>query len=149
MPVFQATGQAGGRCRMGGLGFGLPLSRLYTRYFGGDLRLVSMPVRPENGFSGFLWRSSPGSGPMVSRQRLMGVTRVTCFDCGYCCRFMRELWFPFLLAPSETVEVSWGTRVWGWAARIRLVLFNTYARIVWTLFDSQGAESMSCAGREL
>ena len=31
------------RWRMGGLGFGLPLSRLYARYFGGDLRLVSMP----------------------------------------------------------------------------------------------------------
>jgi [3-methyl-2-oxobutanoate dehydrogenase (acetyl-transferring)] kinase len=38
-------GAAGrGRWRMGGLGFGLPLSRLYARYFGGDLRLVSMPV---------------------------------------------------------------------------------------------------------
>lgn len=31
------------RWRMGGLGFGLPLSRLYARYFGGDLKLVSMP----------------------------------------------------------------------------------------------------------
>ena len=31
------------RWRLGGLGFGLPLSRLYARYFGGDLRLISMP----------------------------------------------------------------------------------------------------------
>lgn len=31
------------RWRMGGLGFGLPLSRLYARYFGGDLKLISMP----------------------------------------------------------------------------------------------------------
>ena len=27
---------------MSGLGYGLPLSRLYARYFGGDLQMVSM-----------------------------------------------------------------------------------------------------------
>ena len=27
---------------MVGLGYGLPLSRLYARYFGGDLEIVSM-----------------------------------------------------------------------------------------------------------
>jgi len=34
---------ASSRWRMGGLGFGLPLSRLYARYFGGDLKLFSLP----------------------------------------------------------------------------------------------------------
>ena len=38
-----STVPGSGRFRMAGLGFGLPLSRLYARYFGGDLRLVSMP----------------------------------------------------------------------------------------------------------
>ncbi|GFR41707.1 hypothetical protein Agub_g2457 [Astrephomene gubernaculifera] len=40
-----AGGAAGGgsRYRMAGLGFGLPLSRVYARYFGGDLRLQTIP----------------------------------------------------------------------------------------------------------
>jgi hypothetical protein len=28
---------------MAGLGFGLPLSRLHARYFGGELQLVNLP----------------------------------------------------------------------------------------------------------
>lgn len=34
---------ADARYRLAGLGFGLPLSRLYARYFGGDVQLVSLP----------------------------------------------------------------------------------------------------------
>jgi [3-methyl-2-oxobutanoate dehydrogenase (acetyl-transferring)] kinase len=37
------TGGGHSRFRMAGLGFGLPLSRLYARYFGGDLTLFSLP----------------------------------------------------------------------------------------------------------
>ncbi|KXZ53307.1 hypothetical protein GPECTOR_7g1201 [Gonium pectorale] len=33
----------GSRFQMAGLGFGLPLSRVYARYFGGDLKLQSVP----------------------------------------------------------------------------------------------------------
>lgn len=35
--------ESSSRFRIAGLGFGLPLSRLYARYFGGNLRLVNMP----------------------------------------------------------------------------------------------------------
>lgn len=32
-----------GRFRMAGLGFGLPMARLFARYFGGELTLVNLP----------------------------------------------------------------------------------------------------------
>eukprot|EP00891_Asterochloris_glomerata_P004487 jgi/Astpho2/4487/e_gw1.00067.401.1_t len=38
-----AAGEAGAQYKMGGLGFGLPMSRLYAEYFGGSLQLISMP----------------------------------------------------------------------------------------------------------
>jgi pyruvate dehydrogenase kinase 2/3/4 len=31
---------------MAGYGVGLPISRLYARYFGGDLNITSMEVQP-------------------------------------------------------------------------------------------------------
>ncbi len=34
---------------MAGFGFGLPISRLYAQYFGGDLQLVSMQDEPPYG----------------------------------------------------------------------------------------------------
>ncbi|KAG2488120.1 hypothetical protein HYH03_013268 [Edaphochlamys debaryana] len=40
--LMRPPGEAGSRYQMAGLGFGLPLSRLYARYFGGDLKLQSI-----------------------------------------------------------------------------------------------------------
>ena len=43
-PLAGLSGAPGDtRYRLAGLGFGLPLSRLYARYFGGNVRLVSLP----------------------------------------------------------------------------------------------------------
>jgi len=44
---------------MAGYGVGLPISRLYARYFGGDLNITSMEVRLGGGGAA-LWRDLPG-----------------------------------------------------------------------------------------
>jgi pyruvate dehydrogenase kinase 2/3/4 len=36
-------GHGGGHAPMAGLGFGLPLSRVFARYWGGDLDVISVP----------------------------------------------------------------------------------------------------------
>lgn len=36
-------GHGGGHAPMAGLGFGIPLSRVFARYWGGDLEIVSVP----------------------------------------------------------------------------------------------------------
>jgi pyruvate dehydrogenase kinase 2/3/4 len=42
-PVMDGDDSSGDfRAPLAGFGYGLPLSRLYARYFGGDLRLLSM-----------------------------------------------------------------------------------------------------------
>ena len=38
---FTSTGAATA-CTMAGYGYGIPISRLYARYFGGDLQIISM-----------------------------------------------------------------------------------------------------------
>ncbi|KAL3141620.1 hypothetical protein ABBQ32_004858 [Trebouxia sp. C0010 RCD-2024] len=42
-PIWATRPESPAQYRMGGLGFGLPMSRLYAEYFGGHLQLVSMP----------------------------------------------------------------------------------------------------------
>jgi len=42
MPGGDMDGGAGGTTPMHGLGYGLPLSRLYARYLGGDIKVASM-----------------------------------------------------------------------------------------------------------
>ena len=43
--MAERAASPGGPWRMGGLGFGLPLSRLYARYFG---KLPSLPPGPKH-----------------------------------------------------------------------------------------------------
>lgn len=39
---MEASGEADGPAVLAGYGYGLPISRLYARYFGGDLQIISM-----------------------------------------------------------------------------------------------------------
>lgn len=41
-PLLDADPQASFKAPMAGFGYGLPISRLYAQYFGGDLKLISM-----------------------------------------------------------------------------------------------------------
>ncbi|ODQ77892.1 hypothetical protein BABINDRAFT_172642 [Babjeviella inositovora NRRL Y-12698] len=41
-PSLSQEGQLNFKAPMAGFGYGLPISRLYSRYFGGDLKLISM-----------------------------------------------------------------------------------------------------------
>jgi pyruvate dehydrogenase kinase 2/3/4 len=38
LPTMDASGEEGGPAVLAGYGYGLPISRLYARYFGGDLQ---------------------------------------------------------------------------------------------------------------
>lgn len=43
VPLMGQASGAAGRYQMAGLGFGLPMARLFARYFGGELTLVNLP----------------------------------------------------------------------------------------------------------
>lgn len=42
LELMDQSGEAEGPAVLAGYGYGLPISRLYARYFGGDLQIISM-----------------------------------------------------------------------------------------------------------
>lgn len=64
IPTLEPDGRSDFKAPMAGFGYGLPISRLYARYFGGDLHLISMEGYGTDVYL-HLNRLSTGSEPLV------------------------------------------------------------------------------------
>lgn len=64
-PTLEPESRGDFKAPMAGFGYGLPVSRLYAQYFGGDLRLISMEGYGTDVYL-HLNRLSTGSEPLVS-----------------------------------------------------------------------------------